>query len=228
MNIKIIGLGGIGSYLVSILSRYINHADYEKVSILLIDGDSYEVKNQNRQDFTAMGNKADVKAEELIKIFPAINIEPWDKYITIENISDIISEDDIIFMCVDNHKTRKLVSDYTVKLKNVVLISGGNDYTDGNVQIFIRKGGNNLTPPITDYHHEIQNPDDKSPDEMSCEELALSGTPQLLFTNLSVVALMCQAFYNLVEAEEDLTRSEIYFDMKKMSAHSTVRKPITN
>ena len=51
---------------------------------------------------------------------------------------------------------------------------------------------------MTDYHPEIENPLDKSPDEMSCEELS-HAEPQLYFTNFMVAGHMCSAFYNIIE-----------------------------
>ncbi len=109
---------------------------------------------------------------------------------------------------------------YASTLKNVVLISGGNELTDGNVQLYVRREGVDLTPKLTDYHPEIENPTDKSPDEMSCQELEESS-PQLLFTNMSVATLMCQVFYNFMQG--NVKFSEVYFDMLDMCADSKVR-----
>ena len=106
-------------------------------------------------------------------------------------------------------------------LKDVTLISGGNDLTDGNVQIYIRKDGVDLTPDLCAYHPEIANPDDKLPEEMSCEELAESE-PQLYFTNLGVATIMCWAFYNAVVKGQH-EKSEIYFDITQMASSAKMR-----
>jgi molybdopterin/thiamine biosynthesis adenylyltransferase len=223
MEIVVIGLGGIGTILVERLARYVNfNHDIEQARFIFVDGDSYEAKNFERQDFFDLGKKATIKARELSAIFDNIEFDTVTEYITEENVEDIIKEDCMIFMCVDNHKTRKLVSDYCSTLNNISLISGGNDYIDGNVQIYLRKGGRDLTPNLCAYHPEIDEPDDKSPHEMSCEELSVSE-PQLYFTNLGVATLMCWAFYNVViRAETNV--SEIYFDIEKMACHAKVRE----
>ena len=42
-NIKVIGLGGIGSYLVEPLTRYLTYnIDQSELKLTLIDGDTYE------------------------------------------------------------------------------------------------------------------------------------------------------------------------------------------
>lgn len=220
-NLKIIGLGGIGSELCEKISKFLNFLNNDVV-ITLIDGDEYEMKNRERQEFSDFGNKAEVKRIDLMMKYPDIRVESIGAYVDSTNITDIIKENDIVFLGVDNHKTRKIVSDYISKLTDAVLISGGNELVDGNVQIHIRKGGENVTPRLTDYHPEIDNPDDKLPDEMSCEELH-NVKPQLLFTNVGVSTLMCWAYHNIIN---DLpVPSEIYFDITMMKMDPKQRKP---
>jgi len=223
-KIKIIGLGGIGAVLGNQLARFINFSEDHSAEFLLIDGDIYEPKNYQRQEFFDIGPKADVKCSELRARFTRSKFDSFTEYLNVDNVGEVIEEGDIVLMCVDNHKTRKIISDHVSTLKDVTLISGGNEYTDGNVQIHKRQGGKNLTPSLTDYHPEIETPDDRSPEEMSCEELAKSE-PQLLFTNLSVAALMCQAFYTSIIKQEN-KYSEVYFDMLSMKADSKTRSPL--
>ena len=221
MKIDIIGLGGIGSILCERLARYLAYSAEPGFSLLLVDGDSYEAKNFERQDFTRMGNKAEVKAADLKMQFSGMNVGSFPAFVNETVMFEVIKEGDIVFMCVDNHKTRMLVSNYCKNLKDVTLISGGNDLTDGNVQIYIRKDGVDLTPDLCAYHPEIANPDDKLPEEMSCEELAESE-PQLYFTNLGVATIMCWAFYNAVVKGQH-EKSEIYFDITQMASSAKMR-----
>lgn len=223
MEVFIIGLGGIGSVLSNTLSRYLDSKrTLDSTIVNLIDGDSYEPKNLERQEFVSFGNKAEVKRMELCDKFTYLSFKSYPSFIDEESIK-IIKEQSVVFLAVDNHKTRKLVSDYAKKLNDIILISGGNELTDGNVQIFIRKGGNNVTPSLTDYHPEIEKPKDKSPDEMSCEELSQSS-PQLFFTNFMVAGHMCSAFYNIMEMNNEKI-SEVYFDLTTMNSHSKTRVP---
>ena len=218
----VVGLGGVGSILINRLGRFFNYNDDLEVGLLLVDGDEYEPKNFERQEFTQMGNKAEAKASELEIKFPEIIVDSYDAYINETNTAEVIKEGDIVFLCVDNHKTRNIISNYCKKLKNVTLISGGNEFTDGNVQIYIRREGVDLTPDLGAYHPEIANPEDQLPDEMSCEELA-NADPQLYFTNLGVATLMCWAFYKAIVKGQVDQQSEVYFDMLQMSANAQTR-----
>jgi molybdopterin/thiamine biosynthesis adenylyltransferase len=222
MNIKIIGLGGIGSILADKLCRYINYSNNITCNITFIDGDEYEYKNFNRQIFNKFGNKANVKSEELSNQFPRINFDSIETYIDQNNISKIIYSNDIVFICVDNHKSRMIINNYCKTLTNIIVISGGNELLDGNIQIYVRKEDKDLTPDLCKFHPEIANPTDKLPTEMSCEELSRSE-PQLFFTNLCVATFMCLSFYNVV-INDEYKKSEVYFDIKSMNALSKMRK----
>jgi molybdopterin/thiamine biosynthesis adenylyltransferase len=134
MEIKVIGIGGIGCALLPFLARYLNYRG-ERVRITLIDGDEFQRSNADRQAFGTLGNKAKVKAAELAREFEGLSFRAVPEYITETNIARHLQEGDTILLAVDNHKTRKLVSDYCEKLTAMALISGGNDFTDGNVQI---------------------------------------------------------------------------------------------
>ena len=178
INIVIIGLGGVGSILSERLCRFLNYTRDFETNILLVDGDFYEVKNYERQEFNRIGHKAEIKSNELEIKFSDLSFDVYNTYINETNIHHVIKEGDIVFLCVDNHKSRMIINNYCKNLKNVTLISGGNELTDGNVQLFVRKGGKDVTPDLCAYHPEIANPNDKLPDEMSCEELSQSE-PQL-------------------------------------------------
>jgi len=223
-RIVIIGLGGIGSILCDKVSRFVNFKKDQETSITLVDGDYFEEKNFERQEFFGFGNKASVKASELRARYEKINYTDIPYFVDENILPKVIEEGDTVFLAVDNHKTRKLVSDYAKNLKDITIISGGNDLVDGNVQIYVREGGEDITPSLTDYHPEIENPEDKLPNEMSCEELQ-NSEPQLFFTNLGVATIMCWSYYNI--KNKDLKSSEIYFDINKMRAHSTSREPKT-
>ena len=210
MKIKVIGIGGIGGALLPVLTRYLNFA-YSDSEVTLIDGDNYESKNKERQEFDSLGNKAQVTVERIASLFDNILFLSKDEYVTDGNVYEVIREGDIVFLCVDNHNSRKLVSDRCEDLQNVTLISGGNDFTDGNVQIYIRREGENLTLPIaSDFHPEIMYPEDKNPAEAGCGELAESE-PQLLIANNAIASAMLSVFYAYLQGK--VHYDEIYIDI---------------
>jgi len=228
-EVKIIGLGGIGSIFVNKLVRFINHCESGGEAlgwnVTLIDGDDYEVKNKQRQEFLFIKNKAVSKLEELNNLVSESIENAIPEFITERNVMEAVRENDTIFLCVDNHKTRKIISEHARTLNDVIIVSGGNDYTDGNVQLFIREHGKSLTPSLTDYHPEIIEPSDKLPTEMSCEELANSD-PQLFFANLTAATIMCWIAYKLVTLPlNEIKFCESYFDIVSMAVNSVVRQP---
>jgi len=224
LDIKIIGLGGIGSILANQISRFLNYSTGDEVvTVTLVDGDTYEERNAERQEFIQLGKKATVKQNELAAVFRNIDYKSCPEYVDEDLLYELIDEGDIVFIAVDNHKTRKIISDHAKTLDDILVISGGNELVDGNVQIYARKEGKDVTPSLTDYHPEINEPSDKLPSELSCEELAKAGEPQLLFTNLSAATLMCWAFFNSV-VRSKLQHSEVYFDIPLMKVDPKSRQ----
>lgn len=199
----VVGLGGIGSALVHPLAMFL-HSLRLPFRLVLVDGDQFEPGNAQRQMFRNLGNKADVKAKETLDLIgeSSVMVVPVPEFITPENISKIIKPGDYVFACVDNHPTRKEISEHWGKLSDITLISGGNEGvsppnergTYGNVQVAIRKDGANKTVSITRYHPEITATKEKMPHEISCGEL-VESVPQILFTNLAVASAMLNAFY---------------------------------
>jgi|CXWL01.1.fsa_nt_gi molybdopterin/thiamine biosynthesis adenylyltransferase len=222
MKIIVVGAGGIGTHLLGPLCRYLDNTE-DKPHILVLDGDQYELKNADRQTFSRIGNKAEVSVEQMRNMFPRLNIEAKPTYLTDDNACVYIGEGDIVLACVDNHATRLLLSSHCATLSDAVLISGGNDYSIGSVHTYIREKGKDKTPPLTFLHPEIASPRDKSPDQMSCEELASAGVPQLIFANLSAAACMLSTFW-LVRKQKDLPYTEVFFNLESGASRSVDRR----
>lgn len=210
LEIKAIGIGGVGCALLPFLCRFLQYAG-ERARLTLIDGDQFDRQNAPRQAFGRLGNKAEVKALELAQEFEALSFRAVPEFVTQENVAQHIGEGQWVFLMVDNHASRHLVSAHAATLQNLMLISGGNDYEDGNVQVYLRQEGRDLTPSLSRYHPEIAQPQDRHPATLSCEELMAAGAPQLLFTNIMVAALMLNAFYALRLGR--LNYSEVYLDI---------------
>jgi molybdopterin/thiamine biosynthesis adenylyltransferase len=195
-KIVVIGIGGIGSHLLPPLLQYLRGKEFYR-DIIFVDGDHYEEKNKERQIVTGVGeNKADSTAKYYMDSLK-MNISSSPRYVTQENIRFLIGNDDVIFLCVDNNKTRKLIDDYISNLDSVCLISGGNELLDGNAQIVMRSSGEYVTKRMSDVHPEMMNPTDKSPDEMSCEELQHSQ-PQIGIVNAGISDVMRRMFFGLI------------------------------
>ncbi len=215
-RIVIIGLGGIGSNLIEPLCRilaYANNNERAPKRVILIDGKAYKERNRERQKFSALANKAEVTIDWLRPLFPELDIEAKPYFVNANNILALIRNGDIIFLGCDNHATRNLISAHVESLDDALLISGGNELYDGNVQILERKEGRAVTPSLIFQHPEIENPSDCNPAELSCEELAKVGEPQILTVNLTIATLMLNSF-TLWLANGFIPYYEIYFDLR--------------
>jgi len=197
----VIGLGGVGSYVLRALVPFL-HSRETPSTVLAIDGDQFEEANRGRMLFSRLGPKAVVLCGELSEVYgDRVTLLPVPRYITSRNASRFIGERSVVFCQPDNHATRRLVERRCARLREVALFSGGNDGiedgktgTYGNVQVYLRKDGSDLTNPISRFHPEIATPRDKLPGSQGCTAAAASA-PQLLFTNATVAASMLGAFY---------------------------------
>lgn len=231
--IKIIGLGGIGAPVSLYLSKFCYSLN-NGTTIHLIDGDKYELDNKSRVAFYEYGKKVLVKENELTSVFgERVNYCVLPVYVHEENIPQLLENNDLIFLCVDNHATRKLVSEFCEGLSNVLLISGGNDGVEnnntgtfGNVQIFWRKNGSNKTNAVTRFHPEIERPADHNPGDKKEESCAVAvlRIPQLAFTNLAVASAMLNTF--LAWSYGKLNYEEIYLEILKAKMTQVYRKVI--
>lgn len=190
----------------------------------MVDGDRFEPKNRDRQTADNVGNKAEVLAEALGKQWLGLWFGAVPEFLTPQNSVSLIREGDVVFLCVDNHATRKLASDRCQELEDVILISGGNEFTDGNIQVFWRQNGQDRTLPLAnEFHPEVFFPTDQNPGELGCERLAQSE-PQLLFTNNAVAAVMLNAYYAFVEGKLDY--DEVYLDILTNNSRQVRRERV--
>lgn len=224
-KIVIVGLGGIGSHLVEPLARFLAPQP-DPPQLVLVDGDTFSRSNLKRQRATEhdLGqNKACVHAHRLLSEFPALTVTACEQYLDEHTSHTIITEQACVFSCVDNHATRKLLSDAVSGLRTGLLLSAGNDLHDGNMQVFLRRNGRNLTPPLDRYHREIAFPQDANPARLSCEELSRQPeTAQVIMANLTAAALLLNAYYTLT-CIEHVEYAEVYFDIAKNAANPRPR-----
>jgi len=219
-----IGLGGIGQILSRYLTLFLSSLKDHEFSVLYVDGDAFEPDNSYRMDVPDLINKAEATCQSLEERFgrPGLHLRWMPEYVTPKNIKKIIGEGDFVVAGLDNHKSRLLLSQRLRKLKNGVLISGGNDGVEpdtsqrgtyGNVQVYVRASGKDVTPPLEKFHPEIATPTDKNPAELDCLELASAGAPQLGFANLAVASAMCNAVLRLVMPGKERIYDEVCFDV---------------
>ncbi len=210
-RIVLVGLGGIGSQLLPSLVRYLALRPEPRPLLVLVDGDVYEPGNRTRQVFpdSAVGSN---KAEALAEVYRGLTVQAVADYLTEGNVATVIRDGDVVLLAVDNHWTRFLVDRHLAGLQEVTLISGGNDETDGNVQLVRRRNGQFVDGSLAEIHVEIGR---ATPDEFAqrhgCERQA-EERPQLVVTNLMVASAMLNCLWAVLE-RGSVSYSEVYLDV---------------
>ncbi|HHT47844.1 MAG TPA: tRNA threonylcarbamoyladenosine dehydratase [Firmicutes bacterium] len=90
-RIAVVGVGGVGSYVVEALAR-------AGVGwLVLVDSDQIELSNTNRQLHALAGNygrpKVEVMAERITAINPEIIVVPWQTFVRPENVASVLQGD---------------------------------------------------------------------------------------------------------------------------------------
>ena len=209
----LIGVGGTGSFLLSPLIRFLTtHYRNSENSweLFLVDGDDVEEKNLDRQLFDESAIKSNKAVAASIPYGYLSKVFPVDEYLGKDNIDQLITDGCTVFIGVDNLPTRARIQAHCLTLSNCVVINGGNEFSTGSCQMWIRKDGENITPVLTFLHPEISS---KGADRatMSCAAIAaLDGGEQLITANMTsamwiLSALMVYRKYTLSVAKNKAT-----------------------
>lgn len=193
ISMNVVGCGGNGSWFIPHLCRIV--IEYQKkypqkhIEITLYDGDKVEPKNVGRQNFILKDvglYKSEVLATRYGSAY-GLDIRYVTDFIKINTYGDVM------FGCVDNVATRKLLS-------GRVIFDVGNEKDFGQILIKsqLRMGG--TTPSFSQVFPDAR--EDKQPDEMSCAEL-LESAPQSLMINSLGAILMATAFQSFLQGDLD-------------------------
>lgn len=120
-TVLVVGLGGVGGYAVESLVRSGIH------NLILIDHDTIDITNINRQIISTSKNIGNSKVDEfkqrIIEINPKCNITTHQIFLDRTNYNILDNyQIDYIIDCCDSVDTKKLLIDYSLE-KNIKLIS---------------------------------------------------------------------------------------------------------
>ena len=120
-KVCVLGLGGLGGYIVEMLSRI------GVGSLTLVDGDVFDETNLNRQLFSSMNNLGSPKALEAEKrvkgINPLTKVIPVYEFVDSSNAMKIIANHDVIVDALDSIDLRKYIAKACTEL-NLPLVHG--------------------------------------------------------------------------------------------------------
>lgn len=238
----VIGAGGVGGWLLDGLAHF---AEYRSPgsTIIVVDGDHFEEKNKERQNFSEFGNKAESRAFELQSNFPNTMIIPIAAWVIPDGSvrssddegedivgyispSQLLQENDVVFPVVDNYATRRMIFDAARNFNNIDIVSGGND--DGlfaSTYIYRRRDGVDITDHPIVMHEEYINPTDRNPGLLSCSERSqIDGGHQLLVANMAAATMLLAMTHRMVYGDEQPgAQTEWYLDFNAVSASAVDR-----
>lgn len=231
-TISVVGCGGIGSWLLPPLLRFLAHENFQQ-RILLWDGDHYTVGNGVRQEFparTARQNKALVQVQRFRSCYPGLKLEAREEYVTDLNVELCVNERAVIFSCVDNHGARVRLDRAARDLEDVCIFSTGNELLDGMCCVHFISDGEHITESVLKRHPEIERAAAINPNDPSCEENIQKGATQLLVTNFLAAASTLAAFHaywvkgHRHKKAYDCTPQEVVFDVRRCEMGSVLIK----
>ena len=123
-HVTVIGVGGIGSWATEALCRTAIG------SLTLIDNDTIELTNSNRQLHTTSKTvglgKARVLADRLLEINPLLDIEVIETKLTPENIDGVLEgKTDYVCDCIDDIDAKAYVCNYLFRHNATFIEAGG-------------------------------------------------------------------------------------------------------
>lgn len=184
-KITVIGCGGIGGETIEMLARM------GVGELVLVDEDSFDLSNLNRQNFATVDEigqaKSEVAGKKVKLINPFVKVTSYNEHVDETNIDDIIGDSDIVIDALDNILTRVIVS-RKAKEKGIAYVHGAIHGTLGQITTFL---------PNTESYEEMFNlPSfEKELTDSTIEELknVTSGIPPVIGPTPNLIGCL-QAF----------------------------------
>lgn len=181
-NHYVIGVGGTGSWLVPKLAKL-------SKKITLIDGDTLETKNLDRQLFQT----SDIGKNKAVALAAKYGCKAIPEYFH-SQMNLRLNPNDLLWCCVDNHTGRREVLDMC-DTNACIAIIGANEYTDAEAYYYepafrgTKKDPRVFYPAInTDMADDPRRPE-------GCTGHIAELNPQLVLANDWASGLMLQLFW---------------------------------
>lgn len=136
-HVLIVGLGGVGSFSAEFIAR----AGVGTMTI--IDGDTFDITNKNRQlmamDSTIGKYKSEVLAEKLLDINPELKLNVLTEFVEPERVWEILEEfkPDYIMDCIDtiSPKIEWIIASMRLRIKIISHFGAGGKTDPSKVQV---------------------------------------------------------------------------------------------
>ncbi len=113
-TITVVGAGGLGGYVVDQFARL------GVGTLRIIDHDSFDISNLNRQLYSDTDNigrsKAEAATQRVALVNPEVRVDTFPELLTAMNASELLKGSDLVIDAVDNLNTKMLIQDCCRKL----------------------------------------------------------------------------------------------------------------
>lgn len=217
-HIIVIGAGGTGGALLPKLCQFLSTSNNIDYMLTVVDGDTVEKKNLERQPFLISDineNKAESMAIALSETF-GIDVYTYPQYINeVQQMKDIFKNSyetrklklnldcnvkdsiPVVFGCVDNHAARMVLEDFFSASESCFYFDCANEFSYGEVVFSIKAKNKVFSPLRSFYFPELKEETHISRSEESCEALN-NSSPQHLATNVLSANIAFTAFADLI------------------------------
>jgi hypothetical protein len=224
-KIVIVGAGGTGGTLASMLARYLYSKKTDEIrqfKLYLIDGDLVDEKNINRQPFSSddVGCfKVDCLSEAYTEVY-GISVFPFPTYIDkVKEFENIVGSDwlgtsrfydvkqhIILIGAVDNHRARQTMHTYfdsvSLDIKtDIIYIDSANEFDFGTVVAGYRNFSGVQCPDRTFYFPDVLKSRAKKASQLSCGAINISA-PQHYVTNQLAATITFSQICSFIENGE--------------------------
>ena len=196
------------------LPQLLKMCDPNNGTITVVDGDKLEKRNLDRQLFTESQIGMN-KALALKHQYPQLSYIPM--YFKRETAKEILDKTNplVIFVAVDNHKSRAIILEYLDEMEGTIGIFGVNEYFDSQSYCYKSEWINTWADPRIRYP-EIER--DASPNPTNCQGEEAEATPQLAIANAMSGCMMMHLFWLHVAKQgtfNEQAREELPYDIRR-------------
>ena len=203
--------------------------------VVLVDGDTFNPRNAIRQGAGAgskLVQRMSRMKHDMIKVafLQGLELAGFNAYVNPQNMEEVIPKHPmantenmemltyanervrlegfpVVFLCVDNLKTRYEVSKYMEEFDDCLVLNGGNSKESGHVTVYERSGGRALDPNLYTIYPEVRPDADKRPDEDDCTVVSPKHD-QIAITNSIIANMMLGLFARWVRTGLDYTKGK--------------------
>lgn len=184
----IIGVGGVGTWLVPMLTRLTPKLKHK---LHLFDGDDFEDKNIDRQMFDR-SNVGRNKAAVLAGMYEGVDYTA--SYLSPGWLDDI-DEQDWLIVCADNNPARKTALSISDRTQARCIIAA-NEYTDSEAMLYLPEWKDTAEDPRVRYPAILSDDsDDPLRVGMGCTGAPAVASPQLVIANVQAAVFAADLYW---------------------------------